>query len=125
MREKRLGDTMPNTKDPKWGSMIASKEVMSDEWHDMKPTSPVMSEEWVDLKPSSPLNSEKWVDIEAGEPKGDEFHEMKQSHRVDPYSMVPSAGDKDTPFKSMKKEKPETRVGRATQHTEFGSTREI
>lgn len=120
-----IGD-MPSRKNVKWGAMTAGDSNLSDEWHGMEPSTVHSSEKWVDQKPSSPLMSEKWVDIEAGSAPDDEWHEMKQDRRVDPYSMFPSEGNKPTPFKSMKKEKADGgKVERKTQHTEFGSTREI
>ncbi|MHB8603596.1 MAG: hypothetical protein ACYC9R_13255 [Nitrosotalea sp.] len=65
--------------------------------------------------------------MNAGEPKGNQFHEMKQSHRDDPYSLAPSEGNR--PLKSQVGGKsPREEAGkydRSTQHNEFGSTREI
>lgn len=127
-RDERLGDKMPDRKPVKWGNMKAGESHLSEEWHDMTPSSGHMSEKWVEQHPSVARMSEKWVDIEAGSTDfSDKWHEMKQDRRMDPYAMHSSNGDKDTPFKPMKKEHNEKdgKVERSTQHNEFGSTREI
>lgn len=115
----------PNRKNVKWGSMTAGDSHLSDEWHGMEPSSGHMSEKWVSQEPSAPRMSEKWVEIETGgSPNSDKWHDMKQEGREDPYTMNPSTGDRTQPFKAMKKETPDNKVERKTQHTEFGSTRE-
>jgi len=125
-RDERLGDKMPDRRSVKWGEMKHGESHLSDEWHDMVPSEPKMSEKWVDIEPSSPRMSERWVEIEAGESKlSDKWHEMRQEKRVDPYAMHSSDGDRTQPFKPMAKEKPDNKAERASQHTEFGKTREI
>lgn len=116
---------MPNNRDPKWGAMKSGTPHMPQEWETMDASECHTSEKWIEQNPSSPRMSEKFVDMEAGEPKGNEWHEMKQEGRVDPYSMAPSEGDRSIGMKAMAKVKPDNKVGRATQHNEFGSTREI
>lgn len=118
-----IGD-MPNRKNVKWGEMKAGESHLSDEFHDMEPSRGHMSEKWVDIQPSKARMSEKWVDME-NPSEGDKWDVMKQEGRDDPYSMHPSSGEREQPFKPMKKEKPDNKVERATQHNEFGSTREI
>lgn len=125
MKDHRLGDEMPVNRNVKFGDMRASKEQMPSDWEDMTASSVKMSEKWTDMNPSAARTSEKWVDMNAGTPMGNQFHEMKQEGRSDPYSMAPSEGDRTVGMKEMKKEKPDNRVSRATQHSEFGSTREI
>lgn len=124
-KDERLGDKFPAHHNVKWGSMEAGESTLSDEWHDMNPSSPKMSEKWVDIEPSKARMSEKYVEIEAGASPDNEWHEMKQERRIDPYSMSPSEGDRPTAFKPMTKESQSNKVERKTQHNEFGSTREI
>lgn len=94
MKDSRPGDKMPNTRDPKWGSMKAGESHLSNEWHGMERSSGHMSEKWEGMKPSSGHMSEKWVEMEAGSAPSNEWHEMKQEGRIDPYSMAPSSGDR-------------------------------
>lgn len=125
-RDERLGDKMPVRRPAKWVSMVAGASHLSEEWHEMEPSEPLMSEKWVEQHPSSPLMSEKWVDQHPSEPTmSEEWVEMKQSHRMDPYAMHSSEGDRSVGMKDMKKESPDNKVERKTQHNEFGSTREI
>lgn len=125
-RDERLGDKMPNSKPVKWGEMRAGESHLSDEWHEMHHSEPRMSEKWVDQHPSKGLMSEKWVEQHPGSTDfSDKWHEMKQEKRMDPYEMHHSAGTLATPFKPMKKETPDNKIERKTQHTEFGSTREL
>lgn len=124
-RDERLGDKMPVHRAAKWGSMDAGDSHLSEEFHDMIPSSPQMSEKWVDMTPSTPQTSEKWVGMEAGTPMGDQWHELKQGQRIDPYAMHSSNGGRTQPFKEMKKETPDNKAERKTQHSELGSTREI
>lgn len=115
----------PGSKSPKWGSMDAGSSHLSDEFNPMEASSEKMSGKWDDQSPSPARMSEKWVEMEAGASKfSDEFAVMKQDGREDPYSMNPSSSDRTQPFKAMKKETPDNKVERKTQHTEFGSTRE-
>lgn len=125
-RESRLGDSMPNRRNVKWGEMRAGESYLSEEWHEMHPSEEILSGKWDEQHPSSPRMSEKWVDMSRGESElSDKWHSMEQEGRKDPYSMSPSEGDRTQGFKNMPKEKPETRVGRSSQHNEFGKSREI
>jgi hypothetical protein len=92
---------MPDRRQVKWGEMKAGDSHLSEEWHDMEPSSGHMSERYVDMKPSAAKMSEKWVDMEAGEPKGDQWHEMKQEKRIDPYSMAPDYDDREVGMKKQ------------------------
>lgn len=126
--DSRLGDKMPDRKAVKFGDMKAGNSTLSEEWHEMHPSNPNMSEKWVDQKPSSPRMSQKWVDLEtAGTMFSDKFHAMEQGGRKDPYAMFPSAGDRTEPAPKGKPTKASGagKYDRSTQHTEFGSTREI
>lgn len=126
MSDTRLGDRMPDRRAVKFGDMKAGTPRMSDEWTPMESGDARMSEKWVGQSPSSARMSEKWVEMEAGEPKGNEWHEMRQDKRMDPYSMAPQETDDKTPFKSMEKSKVDAgKVRRSTQHDEHGQTREI
>lgn len=126
MKDTRLGDTMPNRKAVKWGDMTTEKSILSDEWHAMEHSTEKMSNKWDEQSPSAPRMSEKWADQQAGSTEfSDRWHEMKQEGRIDPYSMAPSEGDRTVGMKKMAKETPDNKVTRFTQHTEFGSTREI
>lgn len=116
---------MPDTKDPKWGAMKSGKTHMSDEWTPMEPSDPRMSDKWDDMEPSAGHMSDKWVEQETDGESNPKWNEMKQERRDDPYAMRPSAGDREIGTVSMKKVKPDNKVERANQHTEFGSTREI
>lgn len=126
-RDERLGDRMPDRKNVKWGEMKAGESHLSDEWHDMEPSSVRMSEKWVEMHESKGQMSEKWVDMEnpTNVMGGAQWDVMKQEGREDPYSMHPSSGDRTVGMKPMAKQKPDVKVERATQHNEFGSTREI
>lgn len=125
-KDERLGDTMPTHRNVKWGSMVPGESHLSDEFHGMEASAPKMSEEWVEQEPSKGHMSDKWVEMEAGNsPESDKWHGMKQEKRVDPYSMAPNYEDREVGMKEMKKEKADNRVNRPSQHTEFGSTREI
>lgn len=93
--------------------MEPSDAKMSEKWVDQDPSRGHMSDRWVEQNPSEARMSEEWVD-------------MEQKGRSDPYTMFPSAGDKaEAPMKKITNSKPDNKVSRATQHTEFGSTREI
>lgn len=117
-----MNTDMPNRKNVKWGEMKAGESHLSDEWHDMDAGH--SKENWDDLTPSKARMSEKWVDMENPSDDGKWF-EMKQEGREDPYAMFPNSGDRKQPFKPMKKETPDNKVERKTQHSELGSTREI
>lgn len=119
-----MNTDMPNRKNVKWGEMKAGESHLSEEWHDMQPSAPKMSEEWIDIEPSKARMSEKWAEFENPSDDGKWFA-MKQEGREDPYVMFPSAGDRTQPFKEMKKQTPDNKVERKTQHSELGSTREI
>lgn len=122
-RDSKLGDKMPDTRDPKWGSMVAGKSHLSDEYSDMVSTGD--DGKWYELNSSLPRMSEKWVDVATEGELNPQWNELKQDKRDDPYQMAPSDGKRPQPFKESKNAKPNTRVSRSTQHTEFGSTREI
>ena len=126
--DSKLGDKFPDSRNVKWGAMKAGASHLSEEWHDLIPSDPKMSEKWVDQKPSAPQMSEKWTDLETlGSEFSDKWASMEQGGRKDPYSMFPSAGDRTQPAAKGKSTKAEGagKYERSTQHTEFGSTREI
>ena len=126
--DSKLGDKMPDRKAVKFGDMKAGASHLSDEWHEMHPSEEVMSGKWDEQHPSAARMSEKWVPLEAAASLfSDQFHSMEQGTRKDPYSMFPSAGDRTQPAPKGKSTKAEGagKYERSTQHTEFGSTREI
>lgn len=122
---------MPDTREPKWGEMTPGgprhmpMNEMSDKWHDMDPSDQKTSAKWEDMEPSKARTSQKWVDIETEGKLNPKWNDMVQTERDDPYSMAPSAVDRKQHFKESPKIKPETRVQRPTQHTEFGSTTDL
>lgn len=117
-------EDMPNRKNVKWGEMKAGESHLSEEWHDMEPSNGHMSDKWIEQHPSKGHMSDKWDNFENPSDDG-KWHVMKQEKRDDPYAMEPSEGNRTQPFKPMAKVKPDNKVGRSTQHNEFGSTREI
>ena len=124
-KDTRLGDTMPDTRDPKWGAMKAGDSYLSEKWHTLDACDPKFSEKWDHLGVGTPRMSEKWVEMNAGEPKGDQWHEMKQEKRDDPYSMAPASGDRTVGMKQIEKEAPDNKRQRWSANTEFGRNREI
>lgn len=94
MKDSRLGDRMPNTRDPKWGAMKAGESHLSDEWHGMEPSSGHMSDRYESMTPSKGHMSDRWVEMES-EGSNEEWNEMRQEKRIDPYAMAPSSGDRD------------------------------
>lgn len=117
---------MPDRRDVKWGSMTPGKSHLSDEYHEVRSGDSPSTDKWDGLDASTGHMSDRYVEMErGGSDLSDKWHEMKQEGRQDPYSMAPSSGDRSQGFKKMAKETPDNKVSRATQHTEFGSTREI
>lgn len=115
MKERKLGDTFPGSKNPKWGSMVAGDSILSDEWHSMEHSAPHTSEKWVDMEHSTPRMSEKWVDMDAGSTQfSDKWHEMRQERRDDPYSMNPGAGDRSETGMKKQSDNPMKNDGHGT-----------
>lgn len=124
-KDRRLGDEFPNTKDPKWGSMEASRQHTSDEYESMDASDTRMSNKYNELEASPYRMSEKYEEMNTIGNDDAKWNTMQQEGRVDPYYMSPNYEDKDTPMKKMTKEEPDNRVSRREQHTEFGNTREL
>lgn len=122
-----MGDKMPDRKNDKFSEMRAGESHLSEEWHDMEPSSGHTSEKWVGMEPSKGRMSEKWDHFsnETNGMGGGKWDNMVNEKRTDPYAMHHSNGDRTVGMKSMKKQTPDNKDGRAIQHTEFGSTREI
>lgn len=92
---------MPTHRGGKFSEMRAGSSHLSEEWHDMEASECHSSEKWIEQHPSKGHMSEKWIEMEAGEAKGNEWHEMKQEGRPDPYSMAPSEGYRTVGFKKQ------------------------
>lgn len=118
---------MPVRRGQKWAGMEAGESTLSNEWHGMEPSDPRFSEKWVDMTPQPAKMSEKWVEMEnpSDGMGGTQWNEMKQEGRMDPYAMHHSDGNRSVGMKDMKKQVPDNKRERKTQHDAFGSTREI
>lgn len=117
---------MPDRRSVKWGDMTSGTPHMPEKWEHMEAGDTSFSDKWHELEHTPAHMSEKWdIFTDNSTEFSDRWHEMKQEKRIDPYAMHSSDGNRAQPTKSTPKESISNKVGRATQHTEFGSTREI
>ncbi|MDE2101552.1 MAG: hypothetical protein KGL39_30180 [Patescibacteria group bacterium] len=101
-KDSRLGDKFPVNHNVKWGSMMPGESHLSNEWHEMEACEPKFSEKWDEQHPSKGHMSEKWDHMDAGSTEfSDKWHDMKQDHRMDPYSMAPHYEDREVGMKKQ------------------------
>lgn len=124
-KDTKLGDTFPANHNVKWGSMEQHESRLSNEWHEMQPAEPKMSSKWDEMNPSSAKMSERYIEMNAGEPMGNEWHEMKQTGRDDPYSMAPNPIRRSESSFTIDREKADNKRERSSARGQTGTNIEI
>jgi hypothetical protein len=103
---------------------MESHDENPDTWAEMRAgASP--EQKWDEMRSTG--DAGKWSEMKASEsPYDDKFHDMVTEGSTSRFDVMrPSGGTRDQGFKKQEKSKSDNKVERFTQHTEFGSTREI